>query len=313
MKKITKMKKIIFTIILAVSFSVVDAQELNQTEAIKEQLSAAEVSQLSQAEEQAAKAETLLEKCASKQAEADKLKSQAAGMAKGKAKKLLKQAETIETPLITQKITAYNLYEKANSTTYGIYAANIKDLTASVSDKKKAAANSLTADATSSWAMAADNLKKVPTGKKADQKQVVKIKEEASRKQQEAISLQIQTYAVLLGWYDKPEKKQVEETGYEDIEEEPTEVEKTEKIIFKVQIAADVVPLSLKVLRDIYPSKEIISNEEDGGIYRYSVGYYNTYEEAAAAIKSMGVKGAFVIAYRNGKRVFNINEIVPKE
>ena len=35
------MKKIIFTIILAAAFSVVDAQELNQTEAIKEQLSAA--------------------------------------------------------------------------------------------------------------------------------------------------------------------------------------------------------------------------------------------------------------------------------
>lgn len=205
------------------------------------------------------------------------------------------------------------MYEKANSTTYGIYAANIKDLSQEASDKKKEAATTLTSDATTSWTSASDNLKKLPTGKKADQKQVAKIKEEASRLQKEAISLQIQTYAVLLGWYDKPEKPQVEETGYEDIEEKPVAVEKTEKIVFKVQIAADVVPLSIKRLREIYPSKDIISNEEDGGIFRYSVGYYNTYEEAAAAIKKMGVKGAFVIAYRNGKRVFNINEIVPKE
>lgn len=245
------------------------------------------------------------------------MKSQASSMAKGKAKKLLKQAETIETPLIAQKITAYNLYEKSNSTTYGIYAADIKDLTAGAVEKKRTAAQSLTSDATASWTSASDALKKVPSGKKADQKQVLKIKEEASRQQREAISLQIQTYAVLLGWYDKPENVQSGSskgaTGYEDIEEEPVAVEKTEKIIFKVQIAADVVPLSLKLLREIYPSKEIINNEEHDGVYRYSVGYYNTYEEAEEAIKKMGVKGAFVVAYRNGNRVFNINEIVPKE
>ena len=309
------MKRFILTAFFAVMFLTVFSQENAGTEAIKERLSSDAVAQLTAAEEQSSKADNILEKCAEKQAQADKLKSQAAGLAKGKAKKLLKQAETIETPLIAQKNSAYDLYEKSNATTYGIYASDIKELMREVSDKKKTAAQSLTNDATSVWTTALENRKKVPSGKNADQKQVLKIKEEVSRQQSEAISLQIQTYAVLLGWYDKPEPKENQQvaTGLEDIDEEPVEVEKTEKIIFKVQIAADVVPLSLKKLRDIYPSKEIINNEVDDGIYRYSVGYYNTYEEAAVAIKKMGVKGAFVIAYRNGKRVFNINEIVPKE
>ncbi len=311
------MKKLILTAFLAFSLTTLtNAQELDQTEAIKEQLSDAQVTQLTEAEEQIAKAEASLEKCAKKQAEADKLKSQAAGLAKGKAKKLLKQAESIETPLIAQKISAYNSYEKANSTIYGIYAANIADFASSASDKKREAAQSLTQEATNSWSAAAATLKKVPKDKKADQKKVAKLKEEASRQQKEAISQQIQTYAVLLGWFDQPSEttdRLDSEPDYSSFDEAPVAVESTERIIFKVQIAADLVPLSLKKLREIYPQKEIINNEEDNGIYRYSVGYYNTYEEAAEAIKKMGVKGAFVVAYRNGKRVPQINEVVPKE
>lgn len=304
---------------LSVSLLTAQAQDVSQTEEIKSQMGGMEVSQLTDAEEKAAKAEQILEKCASKQAEADKLRSQAKSEKGGKAKKLIKQAETIETPLIAQKITAYNLYDKANSTTYGIYAADIKKIAADATEKKRVLANNLTSEATEAWTAAEASKKKIPTGSKADQKQVLKLKEEAFREQQKAISLQIQTYAALLGWNEEPEQPVTQtysapavEESTDDIQEQPAEVEKTDKIIFKVQIAADVVPLSLKRLREIYKSNDIISNEEDGGIHRYTVGYYNTYEEAAEAANRMGVKGAFVIAYRNGQRVFNINEIVPK-
>jgi len=61
------MKKLILTAFLAFSLTTLtNAQELNQTEAIKEQLSDAQVTQLTEAEEQIAKAEASLEKCAKK-------------------------------------------------------------------------------------------------------------------------------------------------------------------------------------------------------------------------------------------------------
>ena len=317
------MKGILLSALFAVSLLTANAQEVNQTEEIKGMMGGMEVSQLTDAEAKAEKAEKILESCRSKQEGADKLRTQAKGQAKGNAKKLIKQAETIEKPLIAQKITAYDLYDKANSTTYGIYAANIKELANDATDKKRVLVENLTNEATEAWSVAEASRKKAPSGSKADQNQVLKFKEEAFREQQKAISLQIQTYAALLGWNEAAETTEKSDTqtfamqtsddSTDDIEEQPVEVEKTDKIIFKVQIAADVVPLSLKRLREIYKSNEIISNEEDGGIHRYSVGYYNTYEEAAQAANKMGVKGAFVIAYRNGKRVFNINEIVPKQ
>lgn len=76
-----------------------------------------------------------------------------------------------------------------------------------------------------------------------------------------------------------------------------------------MQIAASKVPLSIKKLRAIYPSTEIINNEKDGEWYKYSVGSYKSYEEAYQAKKRMGVKGAFIVAYKDGKKVQDITTV----
>lgn len=304
------MRKLIFTALFAAMLFSASAQDFNQTEAIKNQLGDMENTQLNDAESQLDKADKIMESCAIKQAQADKLKSQMASLSKGKAKKIQKQIDAIETPLIAQKINAYNIYEKANAATYGIYAANLKELKDQANSEKKNAASNLINEATQSWTQATASLKKVPTGKKVDPKQVLKIKEEAKRQEDEAISQQIQAYSILLGWFDKKEDEKVATTTITKTEEEIPEVEKTDRIIFKVQIAASNQPLELSTLKTIYKSKEIISNELDDGVYRYSVGYYLTHEEALEAIKRMGVKGAFVVGYKNGKRVKDINEVL---
>lgn len=302
------MKKLIFTAILfAISLVTVNAQEIEPIEAIKEQLSDIEVSQLSDAEAQKSKADKIMEGCATKQAAADKLKTQAASQKKGKAKKLLKQAEDIETPLIAQKINAYNLYEKYLSTTYGIYAANLKELLSSANDEKRQAANVSIKEATNNWTKADQKLKTVPTGKKADQKQILKTKEQVNQSQNDAIAMQIQAYGTLLGWYDK--KEPVKAVQEEDIfvEEKPV---KKDKITFKIQIAAERQPLTLEQLDKIYPTKEIINNELSNGVYRYTFGYYSSYEEAHEVLLEVRktVKDAFITAYRNGVRIEDINE-----
>ncbi len=80
-------------------------------------------------------------------------------------------------------------------------------------------------------------------------------------------------------------------------------------LIFKVQIAASPVPLSIEKLRKIYPSNEILNNEMEDNLYKYSVGRFSSYEQAYAYKQRMGVKGAFVIAYRDGEKVKDISEV----
>lgn len=86
--------------------------------------------------------------------------------------------------------------------------------------------------------------------------------------------------------------------------------EKQENVIFKIQIAASKVPLSVEKLRQIYKSDEIINNEKEGIWYKYNVGYFKSYREAYEYKKRMNVKGAFIVAYRDGTvKVKNINEV----
>ena len=85
-----------------------------------------------------------------------------------------------------------------------------------------------------------------------------------------------------------------------------------EKITFRIQIAASETQLSLKRLRLICPGKMIINNEKDGKWYKYTVGEYNLYKDALAAKKKLGISGSFIVAYKNGIRLTDINSVVPK-
>ena len=50
--------------------------------------------------------------------------------------------------------------------------------------------------------------------------------------------------------------------------------------------------------------------ERHSGLYKYTVGSFSTYEQAndfRNTVLSRGIRGAFVVAYRNGKRI-NVND-----
>jgi hypothetical protein len=93
--------------------------------------------------------------------------------------------------------------------------------------------------------------------------------------------------------------------------QQPVEVKKDETepydstvIYYQVQIAAHTQPLSLKYLKDnIYIGDIKINEIREEGWYKYTLGRYKTYEEANRLLKSVNVPKAFVVAYKNGKRV----------
>ena len=309
-KTANTMKKIISAAILSCMFLATFAQQqVDPAEEIKKQLNSDQLAQYEQAESLKAKGDNLMQQAVTKQNQSDKLKTQAAKLKKGKAKKLNKQADAIDEAVATQKNSAFAQYEKAARQFYAVYSENLETLIEECPANKKSSAQSHISEAETFFVNAQDKLKRTPTGKKVTPLQIMKVKEDADKSFNDALDNCVQAYADILGWYDKKEEPKPQPV----IAQEPPKP--ADKIIYKVQIAADNEPLTIERLRQIYPSTEGLNNELVDGIYRYSVGFFNTYEEAAKArdeIKAKGVTtGVFIVAYKNGKRVSDITEVHP--
>ena len=74
-------------------------------------------------------------------------------------------------------------------------------------------------------------------------------------------------------------------------------------LIFKVQIAADRIGLSEKMLNNIYKGNEVIDMIEEDDWYKYSIGKSGTYEQAVNLKELTKVDGAFIVAYKDGIKV----------
>ncbi len=356
------MRKIIFIMTIAATLTAASANaQVGEAylDQIIEQLSSSDASEVTQAQQQVEKAKALLEQVAAKQAQADKLKAEAKSLSKGDAKKKTKQAQAIEEPLYAQQVNAYNIYEKANTTMYGIFASNIKELI-SIGGGSEADANDMVSFAADSWDKAAKALKTVPKGKKPDQKLVASIKQEVNNHQLKALHYQGEAYSFLLALEggnnsnvvtnpntvaknddddvlnnaffnnlsqdsddddDEPAPSQQQNGGNKTVNNDTMDDEgfnfvqgnnTADRVIYKVQIAADATPLSIARLRQICPTDDIINNEQQNGIYRYTIGYYTNYDDAkkqAIALRGRGVDGAFVVAYKNGVRIKEIRDV----
>lgn len=76
-----------------------------------------------------------------------------------------------------------------------------------------------------------------------------------------------------------------------------------DKLVFRVQLGAFRNRLSKGVFADI---PDLIEIKGDDGLYRYLTGSFATFDDAAGhKINTLvkGYKGAFIVAYKNGKRV----------
>jgi hypothetical protein len=79
------------------------------------------------------------------------------------------------------------------------------------------------------------------------------------------------------------------------------------EIIFKVQVAAHNMPLTDEYLNSLYRGELAMDMIYEDEWYKYSIGRYATFEEADATLKATNIKKAFVVAYREGKKI-NIQE-----
>lgn len=302
------MKRILLSIALAAFACTASiAQDIDPVEEIISQASDQDAAELNAAAKSLANATQMLEEADKSMQNVQKLKSEASSQKKGKQKKTLKQAETMEAPIVQKQINAYKLIDEANRKIYTTYYKDLSQKYNSCPAKKKDIVDEYMGIYEEKWDDALNTIKKAPADKKADQKAVASILRNGTNIQNEAIDYQVKTYAELLGWYDKPEPVVEEVVEQEIISAAPAKP--ADRIHYKVQIAADDVPLDLEFIKTkVYNSNEVINNEYTNGTYRYLIGRYNTYEEAREARDRMNVKGAFIVEYKNGERQAEIHD-----
>ena len=71
-------------------------------------------------------------------------------------------------------------------------------------------------------------------------------------------------------------------------------------VIFRVQVAASRVPLTLQELARMYPGNFPVEAVSEGGWTKYQFVGVRLYSDAQRIFREAGVKDAFIVAYRNG-------------
>lgn len=74
-------------------------------------------------------------------------------------------------------------------------------------------------------------------------------------------------------------------------------------VVFTVQLAAVVAPLTLEQKKRVYHGPEDLVEKVEGIWYKYQVVLGSDYEEAKRFKLSCGVKGAFIVPYRDGTKI----------
>lgn len=75
-------------------------------------------------------------------------------------------------------------------------------------------------------------------------------------------------------------------------------------VYYQVQIVAHTVPLNSSYIKmNVYDGDMPVEMLKEEGWYKYVIGRYRTFEEANKLLKKVNIPRAFVVAYKNHKRV----------
>jgi hypothetical protein len=85
-------------------------------------------------------------------------------------------------------------------------------------------------------------------------------------------------------------------------------------VFYMVQIAAHTIQITPKYIKEnIYNGTMPIEELKEDGWFKYTIGHYKTFDEAEKLLNQINVSKAFVVAYKNGKRVPLKEATVPKK
>ena len=138
---------------------------------------------------------------------------------------------------------------------------------------------------------------------------IIKPQKETSSKQ---IISDIPIYELDFSSSRKNNEKTVKTVSPDILEIKPI-IKSNTGVIYRVQILAKGQRLTdINYLRNKYNLNEDVYEVSQNGVYRYSVGTFNTYSQALAhsrKMKNKGISDAFVVVYKDGKRISLTSEL----
>ncbi len=350
-KKLLQMKKILTIYLLITLFITAIAQqpEYSLYTEIKKQLSADQQQTLSIAENDIKTGDQLRSQANTLQQKAQNLRNKAQNLKRRKRKKALKQADKYEQQALQYYIESNKKYWNGNTRIYKIYKQDLNKLAQKLSGQDKTDFLQLVNQANKSYSQGKTAMKlglKQKDPKKQNQffSKGVQLAKEAVELQQQAYSLYFDktkpkpqpktqtTHAQPQTAKTKPQPKPtttqtqpkqpvtqqhrpvVKQTQNPQPQPRQTyQQPQNQDIYFRVQIAASRVPLSAQKLQQIYPGQVYYEYDPHDHYYKYlTIEKFATYQQADCFKQKTGVPGAFIVAYKNGKRVRDIHEVVPQ-
>ncbi len=295
---------------------------------IKQQLNETDVKKLESLEDLEKEAMDLISVVDKSYEEVSKLKEEIDSQKDKKSReKLLKKSVKIEKKAVRKHVEALKTISEVYVNKYDFYKKDLSKFFNLDSNERTIEAKVLEKKAHNCFEIADLNVQKVYYT--VNPNELFTIFTDAYKQEQLGLLYQEKIYALFLNWdistdesidkrieaiiSNKPDE-QNQTIGSNNIKDsinlttvvvyDTIKVEQIiDNIVYKVQIAASTTPLNIDKLKKIYPENDQIQYELDNGWYKYSVGYYSYYAEAQNFKTRIGVPGAFIVAYKNGKRV----------
>jgi hypothetical protein len=87
------------------------------------------------------------------------------------------------------------------------------------------------------------------------------------------------------------------------VEKESQPSQNQADVEFRIQVAASRTPLTKEKVDNLCPKSYTMGVTEENGWYRYHIVAGNSYEKAKKILRECGVEKAFIVPFKNGKRV----------
>ncbi len=322
------MKRTFITIFLIISslafISAQSSDDYSLYNIIKQQLSANEQQTLTIAEKEIQTGDGYRSKANSLQQQAQQLEQQAQKAGWFKRGKLRKKAKKYQEQATQYFIKSNKNYWNGNTRIYKIYKSNLNKLLQNLTSQEAQEITALIQQADQSY-----------NNGKIEMKKGLKVKDPSSQNTyfskgvqlaKEAVELQQQAYSL---YFDKIKQKQAKKNKKTPQTSKPATTHNQPmttqntytpqprqtpqgQIYFRVQVAASRVPLSAQKLQSIYPGKVYYEYDPNDRMYKYlTIQKFSTYQQADCFKQKINVPGAFIVAYKNGKRVKDIQTVVP--
>lgn len=306
-------------VLTLLSLRAVAQQEHPWVVRVKNELNASQLTEMKRADRLNADAFAMMEEANKIDMDLTKLELQASVADKKAKKRLEKKMATMARKTINIRLEASETYLEANTLTFHIIRQKNDELKANVEDTEfKSVIEMLEKEAIFHMRDAFSLRRKLNL--KSSYKAFRAKTEDIQSLESMALTKVSKITGLYLEWDDVTAEFKGELNPKTDVSPDTVKLFSNEtfytepgagEITFSVQILATRTAVKFSDLRSIYKGNYPVIENKINGWYKYSVGSFGTYDEAADYKEKCGVAGAFVVAFKD-RRPLELQEALLK-